>query len=148
MSHRYLQLLFTMLLALGVDNMAKAQDMDKPKIVLVASKESPIQKLSKTQIKKIYLGRVRTLPNGEKVVAVDNSQEDIKEIFYSKVVGKKGSALKAYWAKLIFTGRGHPPQDLQNDDEIKKWLQDNKNAIGYIEVKNLDQSLKILYKVM
>lgn len=116
-------------------------------LVVVAAKDSTLKELSKSQIQKIYLGKVKTLPSGDAIVPLDQNNEKLKRKFYSKVIGKNGSALKAYWARLIFTGRGQPPQQLIDDNDVINFVKEEKTSIGYISLSSVDDSLIILYKV-
>jgi ABC-type phosphate transport system substrate-binding protein len=52
--------------------------------------------------------------------------------------------VKAHWAKIIFTGRGHPPEEAPNSVEVKKLIDKNPNAIGYIENNLVDGSVRVL----
>ena len=52
--------------------------------------------------------------------------------------------MKAHWAKIIFTGRGHPPEEAANSAEVKKLIVNNPNAIGYIDKSLVDATVKVL----
>jgi hypothetical protein len=53
--------------------------------------------------------------------------------------------MKAYWSRIIFTGRGQPPKALPNGAEVKKRLVENPTAIGYIDATMVDASLRVLF---
>jgi ABC-type phosphate transport system substrate-binding protein len=52
--------------------------------------------------------------------------------------------MKAYWSRIIFTGRGQPPRAVASSSEIKKAVVANPNAIGYLERKLVDDSLRVV----
>lgn len=114
-------------------------------VVAVVSSKSPITSLSKDQVADLFLGRMSRLPNGALIVPVDQAEGSAAfDHFYEKIAGKSPAQIKAYWSKIIFTGRGQPPRALRNDDEVKKHLAQNPQAIGYIDEKMLDDSVRVL----
>jgi hypothetical protein len=52
--------------------------------------------------------------------------------------------IKAFWSKIIFTGRGQPPKAVANAEEAKKLVATNPNAITYIDRTMLDTSVKVV----
>jgi hypothetical protein len=52
--------------------------------------------------------------------------------------------MKAYWAKIIFTGRGQPPQEVRSSAELKKRIAQDPAAIGYIDESLLDDSVRVV----
>lgn len=81
----------------------------------------------------IFLGKANMLPGGDKAVAVDQSESGaVRKEFYSKVAKKDSAQLKAYWSRLIFTGKGQPPKELGGDAEVLQLVSSNPNIIGYV----------------
>jgi hypothetical protein len=60
------------------------------------------------------------------------------------MAGRSAAQMKAYWSKIIFTGRGQPPQEAANSVEMKKRLIENPAAIGYIEKNLVDSSVRVV----
>jgi len=60
------------------------------------------------------------------------------------VIKKDDSALKVYWSKLLFTGKAQPPDEIGDDAAVKKWVATNPDAIGYVDGKFVDSSVKVL----
>ncbi|WEF35088.1 hypothetical protein [Pseudoduganella chitinolytica] len=50
--------------------------------------------------------------------------------------------MKAYWTKMIFTGRGQPPREAPNSAAVRRLVADNPGMIGYIERAALDPSVR------
>jgi ABC-type phosphate transport system substrate-binding protein len=127
-------------LALSLASMAAAAD-----VVVVVSAKSIVTTLSKSQAVDIFLGTVSRFPNGVLAVPIDQTDgSGIRDEFYSKVAGRSPSQIKAYWSKIIFTGRGQPPKTVSNSIEMKKRLAENPTAIGYIEDSMVDDSVRVL----
>ena len=85
---------------------------------------------SATEIKHILLGEVTRVKNS-RVHLIYPSYSSSAIITLSKFVGKGGSArnLKSYWSKMIFTGRGIPPDTADNEAELRRLLEED-NSIG------------------
>lgn len=98
-------------------------------------------------LKDIFLGKLGTLPNGKKVVAIDQEPGGTREQFLKKLVNKSESQLKAYWAQLVFTGRGQPPRQVMDDDEVKELVAENPSIIGYIDSAEVDASVKVILTI-
>jgi len=116
-----------------------------PDVVVIVSASNATTTLSKNQIVDIFLGKANRFPDGSKVVPIDQAEGSAeRDEFYLKASGKSAPQLKAYWSKIIFTGRGQPPRDVANGVEVKKLIAENPNAIGYMDRSLADASVKVL----
>jgi ABC-type phosphate transport system substrate-binding protein len=114
-------------------------------VVAVVSAKSSITGLSVNQLADIFLGRVSRFPDGTPAVPVDLADGSMeRDQFYAKVAGKTPAQIKAYWSKVIFTGRGQPPKAVQNDRDMKQYVAANIDAIGYIDSAMVDDSVRVL----
>jgi len=114
-------------------------------VVVVVSSRSPVTALSKNHVVDIFLGRTSRFPDGEQAVPIDQAEGSAaRDEFYAKFAGKSAAQIKAHWSKMIFTGRGQPPKEASNSIEMKREVVQNPNAIGYIEQKLVDGSVRVL----
>jgi ABC-type phosphate transport system substrate-binding protein len=114
-------------------------------IVAVVSAHSSVTRLSTTQLADIFLGKVSRFPDGTLAVPIDLGDGSAeRDQFYAKVTGKTPAQIKAYWSKVIFTGRGQPPKAVQNGSDMKQYVASNIDAIGYIDSTMLDDSVRVL----
>lgn len=119
----------------------------RAEVVVVVSSKSPVKSLTAEQITKIFLGKVVTFPNGQTALPIDQPEGSaVRDEFYTKVVRKNSSQLTAYWAKVIFTGNGHPPSLLADSVAVRKAIYRNLNAIGYIEQSAVNRSVRVVLK--
>jgi hypothetical protein len=90
-------------------------------------------------------GKSGVFPNGQRVTPVDQvPSSPARQKFYKTVVKKDGSVLKVYWSKILFTGKGQPPREIGDDAEMKSWIASNPDAIGYVDGKFVDSTVKVL----
>jgi len=114
-------------------------------VVAVVSAKSAVRALTPEQLADIFLGRVSRFPNGVLAVPVDLREgSPERDQFYAKITGKTPAQVKAYWSKIIFTGRGQPPRAVPTDLDVKKFIAVNAGAIGYIDAALLDDSIRAL----
>ncbi len=99
---------------------------------------------SQAQIKRIFLGEITSL-NGARVRLIYPSYSSAAIVTLCKFVGKGTNVrdLKSYWSKMIFTGRGNPPETASSDVELKRYLQED-NAIG---VATSAAGLNVVYTI-
>lgn len=114
-------------------------------VVVVVSSKSSVTALTAEQTAKIFLGKVVTFPNDQPVFPVDQPEgSEVRDEFYAKVTHKNPSQLTAYWAKIIFTGEGRPPQLLSGNVAVRKAIANNPNAIGYIDESAVNKSVRVV----
>ncbi|MBU1641943.1 phosphate ABC transporter substrate-binding protein [bacterium] len=114
-------------------------------VVAVVSAKNPVTTLSKNQVVDIFLGKANRFPDGHEAVPIDQDEGSAaREEFYLKFADKSPSQIKAFWSKMIFTGRGQPSPEVPNGAEVKKFIAEHPDAIGYIDQKLVDDSVKVI----
>lgn len=89
--------------------------------------------LDKDSIQRIYLGKTRAFPGGGEAVAISMEEGSAAEGDFTKnVLGKSPKQLKAYWAKMVFTGKGTPPRQIDSAAEMVNLISANPNLIGFV----------------
>lgn len=115
-------------------------------VVAKDSKAPP--KLSAEELSGIFLGTAKSFPNGEKAVPIDQKAgTDPYSGFYQRVAGKTDAQMKAYWSRIMFTGKGQPPQEVGDGAAVKKLVAANPNMVGYIDVSLVDASVRVIAEV-
>jgi ABC-type phosphate transport system substrate-binding protein len=138
----FLNIIGLRLVALALSLCASVATAD---VVVVVSAKSPVAPLSKNQIVDIFLGKTSHFPDGSVAVPIDQAEgAAARDEFYTGLASKSEAQLKAYWSKIIFTGRGQPPREVANGIEVKKFIAANPAAIGYIERSLVDDSVKVV----
>ncbi|WP_236559798.1 phosphate ABC transporter substrate-binding protein [Colwellia sp. 20A7] len=96
-------------------------------------------------IARIFMGKMKAFPSGGSIEPINSvSGSAVRSEFEEKVLNKSSSQMKAYWSKLIFSGRGKPPTELASDAEVLKHISANAGAIGYVDAGSVDESVKVL----
>lgn len=114
-------------------------------VVAVVSAKSTITMLDKSQATDIFLGKVTHFPGGAVATPIDQQRLPIREEFYLMLANRSSAQINAYWSRMVFTGRGRPPQQVLDDAAMKKTLAANPDAIGYIDTRDVDESVRVLF---
>jgi ABC-type phosphate transport system substrate-binding protein len=135
------RLLAAALLALAAAftaNAAGAADL-----VVIVSARNPVTMLRPDQVTAIFLGQTARFPDGVVAVPLDQPLgSKLRDEFYERVASKTPALLKAYWSKMVFTGRGQPPGEALDNAAVRRRVADNPELIGYIERGALDGSVR------
>lgn len=96
-------------------------------------------------VKRIYLGKSKAFPDGSRAIPLTfETGNGLRNIFNKDVLGKSESQYSAFWSKLVFTGRGTPPEMISNENEMLTLVATNPNTIGFIDESKVDGSVKIV----
>lgn len=129
-----------LLISLGFSSLAFAE-------VAVVVNSGNGAAVSDSEISRIFLGKLKKFSGGESVKPVNSKMGgDARVEFEKKVLKKSSSQVKAYWSKLVFSGKGKPPKELGSDADIIKYVAENPGAIGYVDAASVDASVKVLKK--
>jgi ABC-type phosphate transport system substrate-binding protein len=112
-------------------------------LAVIVSARSNISMLSADQVAEIFLFQTNRFPNGSEVVPIDQDLgSPLRDEFYSKVTHRTPALVKAHWARLIFTGRGQPPAEVDGNAAMRRMIAENPGMIGYVERTALDPSVR------
>ncbi len=134
-----MKLLFAVGMALMVSWTVQAQE-----IVVVAGPNSRIGSLSGEELERLYLGHASADRVGQRVTFYDLEDSVVREKFYLSAFSLSLIQLRAYWAKLVFTGRGRPPKQLSTEALIAR-LQSDDHAVGYLPT-DMAEGLTIIHQ--
>lgn len=113
---------------------------------VVVNSRNPESSIAKVELAKLFLKKTPTWSHGLKVAPVDQaSSRAVRELFTRDVHGKSVSAIKAYWQKMIFSGRSTPPAELVSDNAVMTYVRNNYGGVGYVSVgASVGTGLKVL----
>jgi hypothetical protein len=114
--------------------------------VVIVNPNSGVEKMSKDDVVNIYMGRYRKLASGVTALPIDQAKpQSEKAKFYSAMVGKELVEINSYWARLMFSGQGSPPRQVNSTEEALDIVANNKGAIAYVDRKKVDKRVKVVY---
>ena len=136
--HRIATALITWLLVAGIA--CAAGDL-----VVIVNAGSGVDRLTREDAINIFMGRYKKLPSGISALPVDENGE--KAAFYKLLVGKELPEIQSYWARLVFSGQGSPPRQMESPAEVIDTVANNKGAIGYLDRKKVNSRVKVVLEL-
>lgn len=117
-------------------------------LVLVASPQSGIDRLTQDEVVNIYLGRYRRFASGLAAEPLDHPLDsEVRARFYRRLVGKSPAEINAYWARLVFSGKTRPPQVVANAEDMLRIVVTQPGTLAYVERAQADARVKIVFEL-
>lgn len=124
-----------------------ASDEAMADIVLVTAGDGPIAQISREEAEQLYLGRLSALRDGTPVRLLDLPAGEIRDDFYLRLLGKNSIQTRAYWSRMVFTGRARPPREVADETELRALMTRDPNLIGYIAEGAQTSDLRVLLRL-
>jgi len=124
-----------------------ASSLVRAEVVVIGHPGLPVNELDLQKVKDIWLGKIKHLGDNVPVRPVDQSPNSkVRDDFYMKSLDKSPQQVKAYWARVTFTGKDEAPITFSDDAGVRAWVAKHPEAIGYIDSAAVDNSIKVLFK--
>jgi len=115
-------------------------------LVIVVHPERSVE-LGIEEVAHIYLRRRRFWEDGTPIVALNREPGTAtRALFSRRVLRADPSQLEEYWNQKYFEGI-FPPTVLSSGAAVKRYVAADRNAIGYIDSSEADQSVRVVLKV-
>ncbi len=103
--------------------------------------------LNADDIARIYLKKRRLWDDGQPIVPINQEAGSLaRESFSRQLFGSDSSRLGAYWNEQYFHGI-FPPITLSSNAAVKRYVASDPNAIGYIELNQTDDSVRVALRL-
>ena len=113
-------------------------------VAVVVNKSNAVE-LSKGKIKRVFLKKIKTFENGNEIrVASMAEGHPVSTEFNARVLGRTASKLKAYWAKLTFTGQVKPMEYADSSEEMIEKVKSDPNMIAYIDASKVTDDVRVI----
>jgi ABC-type phosphate transport system substrate-binding protein len=101
--------------------------------VVIVNDANPKQSMDRDLVRKLFLKQLKSWESGVAAAPVDqDAKSEVREVFTREVHGKKVSAIKSYWQRMIFSGRAVPPPELDSDESVLTYVRSDPGGIGYV----------------
>jgi len=105
--------------------------------VIIIANEIGTTSLTKKQLTAYAKGEKNFWTNNKKVIiTLPSAKSELATSVAKSIYKTTASGMQKYWLSLVFQGRADPPLFFATDDEVIKYVQNNKGAIGFINSKN------------
>lgn len=104
--------------------------------------------VSQDDVKRMFLGKKSSFADGSKASVFNlKTGNGTRDHFSKAVLGKSSSQLKAYWSKLVFTGKGTPPEELDGDAAAIAKVSNDASAIAYVDAASVTDAVKVVLSI-
>lgn len=111
--------------------------------VLVAAQDSPVQKISLLEIRRIYLGLEPSVDSRINRPVINLSDPVLYNVFLKNVMHMTERGFRRKTIKRIFRQGGEKVKQLKSHAEIVEHLKNNKNDVAFMDLKTAQQSSEI-----
>ncbi len=112
---------------------------------VVVHKQNQLSKLSKKQVKDIFLMK-RYFVDNMRVLPVNiSASSSLRDVFEKNVLQIDREKLNKYWVKKHFEGIS-PPIVQSSDISMKLFVKNVEGAIGYLPKEAVDSELRVVYE--
>lgn len=148
---RVIALSIALLLVIVAGSLSFAEDFPEKnaeffsEIAVIVNPQNTVSAISSKDLKNIYKLKKTTWPTGDKIEAVNlKKTNSIRKKFSDIILKKTLARMDKFYLKQALSGKGQPPRVLDSYGDVKDFVRYNKNAIGYIDIKDVDGSVKVL----
>jgi ABC-type phosphate transport system substrate-binding protein len=100
---------------------------------IIVNRGNPVGSIDRQFLADVYLKKVTRWPGDEAIRPVDlGPGSPVRRLFCEEILRRSVPAIKSYWQQMVFSGRGVPPAELDNDGEVVKFVLKNRGAVGYV----------------
>lgn len=114
-------------------------------VAIIVNKSNSIDEISLKELKNIFDMNQQNWEGRQRIYLVLlKSGESENDVMLKKVYQRTHTGQVKYWKKIQFNGIGKIPKKWNSASEAKQVVQKLDKAIGYINVGEVDDSIKVL----
>jgi ABC-type phosphate transport system substrate-binding protein len=100
---------------------------------VIVNAKNPATKVSKQFVADAFLKKRTRWGGDSPIKPVDLGQKhSVRSRFSRSLLDRDVAAVRRYWAQLVFSGRGVPPPEVTDEEEVISYVANNPGAIGYV----------------
>lgn len=102
-------------------------------VQVIVNVKNPVTKVSKQFVADAFLKKRTRWGRTSAIQPVDLGQKSsVRAKFSRSLLDRDVTAVRRYWAQLVFSGRGVPPPEVTDEEAVKAYVAKNPGAIGYV----------------
>lgn len=142
--NRILSCAFLSLVAVVLLPVLSAGAEGKSRFAIVASKDFPVDELSRGDLKRLYMGQPVYLGGRTLVpIALSKTQPDRAE-FDLSVTGMDAANTALYWIDRKIRGQSGEPKSVESPDVLLRVVSQVPGSVGYVAASVVKGSVKVL----
>ena len=114
-------------------------------LVVIAHPDLLMRSIDGEEIRRLFLGRSRRLPNGARAELA--SYAPAGAFFNERVLSSSDSQVATAWSRLRFSGRTPPPRVFDVAADVVAFVASTPNAIAYVPANVPREGVRVFYNV-
>lgn len=108
----------------------RAAESDRLGLVIIVNDELDIPSIDDRELRRLFLGERRTLPDGQRAALASYGPES--SFFNERLLGLSDAEVAGVWSRLRFSGRSPVPRTFDDAASLVDFVARTPNAIGYV----------------
>lgn len=113
---------------------------------VIANPQSPIDSLSETDLRKLYLGKLQLFPGQRTAAELYDLPSEYPAFvdFYQHLAGMTPQQIARYRAGFLFSGKGRVPRTAGSHHELLRLIGERTTALGYLQGDTPPEGVKVV----
>lgn len=113
--------------------------------VVIVNNANPVQSLSVTELRRIFMKQSRMWPHGEPMVPVDwDSTHYLRAVFSKDVLDRSVREMQDYWVQQSMTQGLTPPSTQRSARAVLRFVASVPGAISYVPPSEVDETVRVV----
>jgi ABC-type phosphate transport system substrate-binding protein len=123
----------------------RAAAAEETEFRVVVHPSNAVETMTRQEVSDIFLKKATKWPDGSTIQPVDlGDRSPVRDKFSRWAHGKATAAVAAYWQQQIFSGRGTPPTQKRDDDEVLAHVRGSSQGVGYVSSAASSSGVKVV----
>lgn len=109
---------------------------------IVVSEKNATRSLSAQEALHIFMGRTRSFPDGVPATSYELADAPQRAGFYRTLADMSLAQVTSYWARLMFSGRNLPPQQVHGQASLLETVRRDPHAITWLPAPPTESGLR------
>ena len=113
-------------------------------VIIIANSASTDRVLTKSDMKRIYLGRKQKWKDGSPIHPAMLKDSPVHEEFLNDYIEKTSASFMLFWKREIVAGTGLPPKSFNTEADLVDYVSATEGAVGYISSDTPHSTLQLI----
>ena len=132
-------------LAALCDAAPRSARAESSRLALIVARTSPLQELTRFELKKLYLGAHIVDPSGQRIIPFHQASNAPDRLaFEEKVLGMSGDQMASYWIDRKIRGQSGAPKAVGSPDLVQKVISKVEHSISYVRLEQVRPEVRVI----
>lgn len=113
---------------------------------LVVIGHAGLPKTDRQTLQRLYTGRTIFIGSQSAVPVNLPAGHPLREQFLQSVINQSEDQYTGYWLVRRYVGKGAPPRELGNADEIVRFVGETPGALGYVPSSKVPPGANVVFR--